>query len=219
KSGTPSASTNSGTTTTTASDSATAEAVSVVALSRPASTAVFSLRSRSCSPGKGSTPALTSSTTFSLTSAPMTRCPLAANCTASGSPILPSATTQMFMIRSLLPFETADDSGLQPGAQWLLRRDKRRCGDHHTTLVGDHRRGPVRVDRSAPTPGQRHGLSLAPHRDLVRRPGDVQVHADAQLHSARLHRDPGMQHGRGAVFGRLSDETSDRKSTRLNSSH
>lgn len=97
KSGVPSTSTNSGTTTTTASDCATAFAVSVVALSRPASTACLSLTSRSCSPGNGSVPALTSSTTFSLTSAPMTRCPLDANCTASGSPILPRATTQMFM--------------------------------------------------------------------------------------------------------------------------
>ncbi len=97
KSGTPSASTNSGTTTTTASDCATAAAVSVVAVSRPASTAFLSLTSRSCSPGKGSVPALTSSTTFSFTSAPMTLWPLSANCTASGRPILPSATTQMFI--------------------------------------------------------------------------------------------------------------------------
>src|SRR6478609_1096064 len=114
KSGVPSASTKSGTTTTTASDAATAAVVSVVAERRPAPTVSLSLTSRSCSPGNGSVAALTSSTTFSLTSAPMTLWPLAANCTASGRPILPSATTQMFI--GLLP--------LQPGqhvAQPLAR--------------------------------------------------------------------------------------------------
>jgi hypothetical protein len=40
---------------------------------------------------------LTASTTFGLTSAPMTLWPFEANWTASGSPILPRATTQMFM--------------------------------------------------------------------------------------------------------------------------
>src|SRR5215207_8554915 len=95
KSGTPSASTNNGTTTTTASDCATAAAVSVVARSSPASTAVRILVPSSNSPGNGSTPALTASTTDWLTSAPTTWCPLLANWTANGSPILPSATTQI----------------------------------------------------------------------------------------------------------------------------
>lgn len=97
KSGTPSASTKSGTTTTTASDSATAAAVSVVAVSSPAATVSLSLTSRSVSPGKGTAPSLTSPTTRSETSAPITRWPFVANCTASGRPIFPSATTQMFM--------------------------------------------------------------------------------------------------------------------------
>src|SRR5690242_7184263 len=102
KSGLPSPSTNSGTTTTTASDWATAEAVSVVAVSRPASTASLSLTSRSASPGNGTTPSATLRTVGSDTSAPSTVCPLDANWTASGSPILPRATTQIFMRGSFL---------------------------------------------------------------------------------------------------------------------
>jgi hypothetical protein len=98
KSGLPSPSTNSGTTTTTASDSATAVAVSVVARSRPASTACLSLTSRSASPGNGTWPSLTVRTVGSEMSAPMTVWPLDANCTASGRPILPRATTQIFML-------------------------------------------------------------------------------------------------------------------------
>src|SRR3712207_5651147 len=98
KSGTPSPSTNSGTTTTTASDSATAAAVSVVARSRPASTACLSLTSRSASPGNGATPLLTDFTVGSEMSAPITVWPLDANWTASGSPILPRATTQIFIL-------------------------------------------------------------------------------------------------------------------------
>ncbi len=107
KSGTPSASTNSGTTTTTASESATAAVVSVVADSRPAATASLSFTSRSASPGNGTAPSLTSSTTRSETSAPTTWWPLAANCTASGRPIFPRATTQMFMAYYFPPWGTA----------------------------------------------------------------------------------------------------------------
>ena len=96
KSGVPSASTNSGTTTTTASLSATAAVVSVVARRAPSRTVIASFSARCASPGNGSTPALTRSTVAWLTSAPMTWWPLEANCTASGRPILPSATTVIF---------------------------------------------------------------------------------------------------------------------------
>ena len=97
KSGLLSASTNSGTTTTTASDPATAAAVSLVAVRWPEFTTCLSLTSRSVSPGNGGSPSLTLRTVGSEMSAPITVCPLLANCTASGSPILPRATTVIFM--------------------------------------------------------------------------------------------------------------------------
>src|SRR4051812_40722411 len=111
KSGLPSPSTNSGTTTTTASDSATAAAVSVVALSSPAFTASFSFTSRSVSPGNGTTPSLTLRTVGSDTSAPSTVWPWDANWTASGSPILPRATTQIFMTGVIPPTGTSGKGG------------------------------------------------------------------------------------------------------------
>src|SRR5690606_25302010 len=62
-------------------------------------TSSASFSPRCASPGNGSTPALTAATTCGLTSTPTTSCEgsASANCTASGRPILPSATTAIFI--------------------------------------------------------------------------------------------------------------------------
>ena len=99
KSGRASASTKSGTTTTTASLSATAEAVSEVAVSRPAADDLAEVVGQVGLPGKRLGRRVHLLHDRALTSAPMTSCPRTANCTASGRPIFPRPTT---VIRTLL---------------------------------------------------------------------------------------------------------------------
>src|SRR5918998_2081831 len=170
KSGTPSASTNSGTTTTTASDPATAVAVSVVAVSRPAPTACLSLTSRSASPGNGTRPSLTVRTVGSETSAPITVWPLDANWTASGSPILPRATTQIFMLGYfLLP----DHCSVRSMVGWFaLRRQRHGWSPESAVSSAGDRPGfapdPARTTRPFRQGGELTGVETV----RVRHPGD-----------------------------------------------
>ena len=82
-----------GTATTRSGPSATAAVVSSWARSAPLAITSASACSSPASPGNGGSARLTSSTTSGLMSQPTTLWPLRAICTASGSPILPSATT------------------------------------------------------------------------------------------------------------------------------
>src|SRR6266508_5911725 len=82
-----------GTMITAAFASATAAAVSTVAVSLPEATADATASSRPGSSVMCDRPLLTAATTSGRTSQPMTRMPLRANWAARGRPILPSPTT------------------------------------------------------------------------------------------------------------------------------
>ena len=95
KSGLAASSTITGTTTTTESARVTASLVLVVASSRFCAQTLFSNSDKFASPGNGTWPLFTRSTTSLLMSQPMTSSPLDAIWTARGKPIFPSPTTQV----------------------------------------------------------------------------------------------------------------------------
>src|SRR5262249_34766939 len=131
----------------------------------------LSFTSRSASPGNGTAPSLTSSTTRSETSAPMTSWPLLANWTASGRPILPRATTQIFMRVCFSLFQPAPEPG----------------HDHTRTDPGDvyHELTSVVLRQGCPVEPLRAHVQRAPWPDELRCP-----HRCVAVRADRIRRRP-----------------------------
>src|SRR6266508_3332683 len=131
-----------GTMITAAFASATAAAVSTVAVSLPEATADATASSRPGSSVMCDRPLLTAATTSGRTSQPMTRMPLRANWAARGRPILPSPTTATIETPGL---EAGDgNSSSIAGAGWGLAA--LRLGAGELVAVCRHQRSHVCVE-------------------------------------------------------------------------